>query len=490
MCSISRGTNLLALLLLFSAPAATVDASERGDKKSSRTTFAQEGPNAQERSIRRKRQKRAKKARRTHDLQDIVDTEELARLAGLRVLRQTNVAGLSEVLTLGNGKGEWTADGFFALHKEMEYPLPELVDLAMEGRVNRSLAVGELSGVSGRITFVMASLLDFEGEGLIPGSDVPVRGFLILRRGTNLDRLVKEARAVSAEARGLKSKYDKQIFTQSAGGCEQGCDIERGLARAICDDLYDACDGGCAVGALICAVGCAPLNTLCLAACTAAYETCRQGCGFARQICYNSADDEHQQCIQDCVDAVSSPILVDLDGHGGIKLGPVDPDAVAFDIDADGAKERVSWTVYNTGDAFLARDRNHDGAITDGSELFGNFTPLVDGTLPEHGFQALAEFDLQEHGGNDNNRIDEGDLVFQELLFWLDANRNGISENSELHSVSSQGVKWISLNIVESAKRDKHGNFFRFSSNVRIRIDGQERNTRASDVFLVTEEVN
>ena len=45
-----------------------------------------------------------------------------------------------------------------------------------------------------------------------------------------------------------------------------------------------------------------------------------------------------------------------------------------FDIDGDGVPEQISWTEADSDVAFLALDRDGDGRITSGKELFGNHT--------------------------------------------------------------------------------------------------------------------
>ena len=68
-----------------------------------------------------------------------------------------------------------------------------------------------------------------------------------------------------------------------------------------------------------------------------------------------------------------SPIIIDVAGRGFHLTDAAG--GVLFDIDADGTKEKIAWTQATSSNAFLVLDRNHNGTIDDGSELFGNFTP-------------------------------------------------------------------------------------------------------------------
>ena len=77
-----------------------------------------------------------------------------------------------------------------------------------------------------------------------------------------------------------------------------------------------------------------------------------------------------------------------------------------FDIDADGYSESVTWVSPEARDAFLFLDRNGNGIVDDGSELFGDATYLFSGEIAQHGYEALAEFDLFEYGGNGDGVID------------------------------------------------------------------------------------
>jgi hypothetical protein len=125
----------------------------------------------------------------------------------------------------------------------------------------------------------------------------------------------------------------------------------------------------------------------------------------------------------------ASPIIVDTTGNG-FHLTSAE-DGVMFDISGTGHPFKMAWTGRNSGNAFLALDRNHNGKIDNGKELFGNYTeqpPCEDGTRAcLNGYRALAEFDKPENGGNGDGIIDSRDAVYSKLLLWIDTNHDGIS---------------------------------------------------------------
>ncbi len=131
------------------------------------------------------------------------------------------------------------------------------------------------------------------------------------------------------------------------------------------------------------------------------------------------------------------PLILDLDGNG-IQTTNAATNGIHFDHDANGFAEATGW--INADDAFLAFDRNGNGTIDTGNELFGDQTALRSGAKAASGLQALAEWDSNRDG-----QIDAADNRFAHLRVWRDLNQDGISQTDELQTLTDAGIASINL---------------------------------------------
>jgi hypothetical protein len=119
------------------------------------------------------------------------------------------------------------------------------------------------------------------------------------------------------------------------------------------------------------------------------------------------------------------PLILDLDGNG-IDITSV-MDGKRFDIDGDGRLDQTAWV--SGGDALLALDRNGDGAINDGRELFGDQNGARDG------FAELAKYD-----DNLDGVIDAADGVFGSLVL--------LRADGSQQNLMDAGIRSISLSMI------------------------------------------
>jgi hypothetical protein len=166
---------------------------------------------------------------------------------------------------------------------------------------------------------------------------------------------------------------------------------------------------------------------------------------------FEEAEIDYLQGVQDGVDqeyalaavsvfqvipcVVADPLIIDLDGDG-IELTQIE-DGVNFNLWGHGHVQAISW--LNGDDGFLALDRNQNGQIDNGSELFGNTSrDFADG------FEDLAQLD-----SNNDLLITADDALFAHLMVWQDSNTDGVSTANELMTISSLGIEMIPLTTTE-----------------------------------------
>ena len=199
-----------------------------------------------------------------------------------------------------------------------------------------------------------------------------------------------------------------------------------------------------------------------------------------RSDAFRSKCDEYEDETCSCTGGFMSPIVIDVDRSGFSMTDAAG--GVVFNFLNDGVPLAMAWTAPGSSNAFLVLDRNGNGTIDNGEELFGDITPQPASSEP-NGFLALAVYDTTAGGGNGNGRIDSDDAVFSQLKLWQDANHNAISEPNELHTPAAVGLNGIDLDYKESKKTDAHGNKFNYRAKV-YDVKGGHSGKWAWDVFL------
>jgi len=138
------------------------------------------------------------------------------------------------------------------------------------------------------------------------------------------------------------------------------------------------------------------------------------------------------------------PLILDLDNDGLETLGINSNDPILFDHNGNGVKTGTGWVKSDDAFLVLVLDRNGNGSIDNGRELFGDSTPLSAGGVAADGFAALAQEDT-----NGDGKVDSLDARFANLRLWRDFNQDGISQAGELFTLASQNI--IALNLAKTA---------------------------------------
>ncbi len=168
-----------------------------------------------------------------------------------------------------------------------------------------------------------------------------------------------------------------------------------------------------------------------------------------------------------------TPLMLDLDGNGVQTLNMAA--GVGFDIGNTGSVASTGWV--SPGDGLLVLDRNHNGVIDNGGELFGSGTLLPDGSHAVDGFAALATLDANADGV-----VNAQDTGFSSLAVWIDANSDGVTQAGELKGLGALGITALNLDAARTISFD-NGNLVGLTSS----YDSADGSTHTlADVWLAT----
>jgi len=174
---------------------------------------------------------------------------------------------------------------------------------------------------------------------------------------------------------------------------------------------------------------------------------------------------------------LGTPLILDLNGNG--KLSQSITNGVQFDLFNSGNKVNTGWVA--SGEGLLVMDRNQDGVINNGSELFGSATLLPDGQQAANGFAALSAMDT-----NGDAVISSADKNWSALGVWVDSNSDGVSQPGEVKSLDSLGITQLNLNA-QSTRTQDAGNIVGLVSSY-VTNDGATH--EMADVWFVADKAS
>ncbi len=178
-------------------------------------------------------------------------------------------------------------------------------------------------------------------------------------------------------------------------------------------------------------------------------------------------------------EACNTPLVLSFDGALEFSAAPTT--AAAFDIHGGtGTCVRADWPSAAT--PWLALDRDRDGQIAGGHELFGAATRMSAGTGAHNGFQALAELDSDRDG-----KISPNDARWDELVLWADHDADRRSTQWELLPLASFEILEIDLGYADRPSCDARGNCGRERAAFVYSTGGQARSGEVIDVRVSCE---
>jgi hypothetical protein len=178
---------------------------------------------------------------------------------------------------------------------------------------------------------------------------------------------------------------------------------------------------------------------------------CQSGCSTGTPLCFSF----HDQPIH----------FTDVPGHFKVR---------------EETSSTTDWIGSET--PWLTLDRDGDGRIDDGRELFGSMTVLPNGRLAVNGFEALRALD-----SNGDGRITPADAAWSRLRLWSDVNQDRISQPSELTTLASRGIEALSFDFGVARRCDLRGNCEVERATFWYRSHGRLRRGSLVDVHLAAQ---
>lgn len=145
------------------------------------------------------------------------------------------------------------------------------------------------------------------------------------------------------------------------------------------------------------------------------------------------------------------PLVFDLN-FDGVRLTKLGESGVSFNFDGGSTSEGTGW--ISPKDGLLVLDKNSNGTIDDGGELFGSDQ--------EDGFTALRAYDT-----NSDGLITSADAIYSNARMWIDSNSDGISQSSELYTLASLQIAKIDLNAQQSSG-SREGNSILYTGSYEL----------------------
>lgn len=423
--------------------------------------------------------------------------DDVRSLAAIQALRPTSSPFLWDLLGSKDGL-DWDVLGSF-YSWDGELPPAKSGDRVVMRFIGGDVRLADSRGV----TNVVASVADLGAGSFFPPESLLFHLHSVAQdRSEALAQVVRLTSQVShitsidvadTPHRPYEETFAPRVLHQhltAAEACRNSCQSVKAVATQRCLDDYGLCLAEATSIFGVCTLGCALVGEACFPVCVAAYGVQVTFCIAKSVTCYSRADDDYNACTNNCPAVIEpiviscapgcgSPVVINLDGRQGFRFTDASG-GVSFDINADGSPVSTAWTVPGHQQAFLVWDRNGNGVIDDGRELFGDVTPQPPSADP-NGFRALAMFDKVAAGGNEDGVIGPSDAVFSLLRLWIDENHDGVSQPEELSPLGDEGIEFLDLDHVVSNRRDRHGNLLRYKALVQM----TDRMVESVDVFFV-----